>query len=1052
MNQADMTPEEWKRLEALFAAALELPREKRAKFLADQCRDEPEVQRRVENLLENHYRTADSWEKPVVKFPRVGFPLGGYLAEGTLLLDRFKIVRRVGSGGMGDVYEATDLELGRIALKTIRPDIAQNSAILARFKVEVMLARPIRGANVCHIYELYVPPRESGCPCSAFLTMEFLDGVTLAKRIATGDPMAPKEALKVATQLCAALQSIHEAGVVHRDLKPGNIMLVPRNGSEQVVVMDFGLARALAPKSPTDATGLTVAGGIMGTPAYMAPEQFEGGEVSPATDIYALGIVLYELVTGQQPFAALTPFGIAVRHARRPDPPSSIRKGVPHIWDTVISRCMEYDPARRYQSAREVIQALSHPPLASVTLPNNLRLSLTRAGLLTTSAVILAGLMAGGWMLYQAARIQTLSAEAQPFYDRGMMALRDGTYLQATKAFQKVLELDKRYALTHARLADAWAELDFTGQAQSEMLQAAAPEAQSTMPELGREYVDAVRQTLVRDYSAAAQDYEKILDKLPDEQKADGFVDLGRAYEKAGRIKETIASYEQAAKMRPDDPAPFVHLGILKSRQRDPAGAEAAFSKAEALYQAESNLEGQAEVAYQRGYAANEAADSTHAHEYLSRSLEIARQINSPQLEARSLLQLCSVEYHSNEDDKAIEDANHGIEIAREHELEYWSTDGAMRLGNAYLDKGDLAKAELYSQDALRLARENQHPRVEANAAFTLASVRDVQGGRWGEEIAFAQEALKYFKDYGFADAAAAASILIVRSEIGEGHLAQARKDSVELLRASEEASSKVSVEYAENLTGEISLVLEDHPDALSHYKHALSVSRALHDDEADQEIGCAAALWRLGRYSDAEAALKEISPDVRKRSDISISVADTLAPMRLSQGRYLEAINISTHALTDPSQLSVAQIADLTQVRALAESQLHQTEAAQLDIDQLVKLGNDKSDEGITAQAELAKADILLRENHPDKAAPLLEAANQYFSKTGMKESEWRSLFLLAKAANASGDKVNCSKTAAKALDILRNLEQSWGSASFALYSSRPDRRPEIRELTNIR
>ena len=159
----------------------------------------------------------------------------------------------------------------------------------------MILARQVSGPNVCHIYELYVPPRGTGCPCAAFLTMEFLEGVTLADRIAKDGPVAPKEALKIATQLCAALQSIHDAGVVHRDLKPRNVMLVPRNGSEQVVVMDFGLARAVSTDSPADDTGPTLPGLIMGTPAYMAPEQFEGREVSPATDIYALGIVLYEI-------------------------------------------------------------------------------------------------------------------------------------------------------------------------------------------------------------------------------------------------------------------------------------------------------------------------------------------------------------------------------------------------------------------------------------------------------------------------------------------------------------------------------------------------------------------------------------------------------------------------------------------------------------------------------------------------------------------------------------------------------------------------------------
>ena len=172
---------------------------------------------------------------------------------------------------------------------------------------------------------------------------------------------------------------------------------------------------------------------------------------------------------------------------------------------------------------------------------------------------------------------------------------------------------------------------------------------------------------------------------------------------------------------------------------------------------------------------------------------------------------------------------------------------------------------------------------------------------------------------------------------------------------------------------------------------------------------------------------------------------------MSLSQGRYRAVIAISTQALSSSPDIPVGQLAELRQVRALAEGRLGQSTSAHLDADRLLKLGKDNSDESIVSQAELVNGELLLWENHSEKALPLLETANQYFSKTGMKESEWRSLFFLAKAAKASGDNVNCSQNAAKALDILRNLERSWGSSAFAQYSSRPDNRIEMRELSNI-
>ncbi len=1047
-----MTPELYQRLKPLYDAALDIPREKRDAFVAEAYRRDRELGLELEALLKNHEAGGSSLDRPIVNLQEL-IPGQQAFAEGEVLLGQFKIVRHIKSGGMGQVYEATDLLLpkSRLALKTVLPSIAQDASVLARFKEEVTLARQVKGAHICPIYAIYASPVGPGRDSLAFFTMEFLEGITLADGIAAG-LMPPKEAMRIALQLCEALRSIHEASVVHRDLKPNNIMLVSRNGVERAVVMDFGLARSMPADPGAAETGLTKPGMIMGNPGYMAPEQFEpGAKISPATDIYALGIVLYEMVTGRRPFPASTFQSAAMSRSRPPGLPSSIRRGLPAVWDDVISRCLENDPARRYQSADQIIEALHQHNLVIWRFSQGQRIALTPRIAVIAGAVLLVLLGVSVWSLYRTVTTYRPPQEAKRWYLDGVAALRDGTYLTAANSLAMAVKSDPRYALAHARLAEAWAELDSTGEAQQQMLLATAAEQQVSLRDEDKRYIDAVHHTLVRDYSAADQDYEEILKRLPGEEKADGLVDLGRAYEKAGKVKETIASYEQAAKLRPDDPAPFVHLGIWKSRQRDPAGAEASFTRAEELYRAKSNQEGLAEVAYQRGYAANESADSEHALAYLNESLSIARQIDSPQLEARSLTQMSSVKYHSNKDDEAIEDANRAIQIAHENGLEYWSTDGAMRLGNAYLEKGDFTRAEFYSQEALRLAEQNQHPRIEATAKFTLASIRYQQGGKWSEEIKLAKEALEYFKDFGFLDTAATASILIVGGEAGKGDLAQARKDGVELLRLAESAHSNLLIEYAENMVGSVSLEQEDYPEALNHFERALKVSRLLHDDEADQAIGCAAALWRLGRYSDAEAALNEIPDGVRKRTDISLNIDDTVAPMKLSQGKYREAIAISNKVLLNPTGISVAQIADFRQVRALAEGQLRQNRLAQSDADQLLKLGKDNSDDSIIAQAELVNAELLLAENQPRKVLPLLGAATQYFSKGGMKESEWRSYVLQAKAAKALGDTANSSENSAKALDILKNLEHSWGSLNFAQYASRPDCRADIQELSNI-
>ena len=274
-----------------------------------------------------------------------------------LILDRFRIVRFIGRGGMGEVYEARDLQLGRIALKTIRRDLAGTPLMMARFRQEVQLARKITSPNVCRIHELFGLPAGGHRGAAAFLTMEFLDGMALADRIDRDGGLPFPEAELIALQLCAAIQAIHDAGVIHRDIKARNVMLVPRNGTTQAVVMDLGLARESVPR-PDGEASLTLPGAVMGTPEYMAPEQFEGAQATPATDVFGLGVLLYEIVTGKRPFQAATPMGAAAGRAKRPPPASSARQALPRRWDAVINRCLEYDPALRYQSANEVREAL----------------------------------------------------------------------------------------------------------------------------------------------------------------------------------------------------------------------------------------------------------------------------------------------------------------------------------------------------------------------------------------------------------------------------------------------------------------------------------------------------------------------------------------------------------------------------------------------------------------------------------------------------------------------------------------------------------------------
>lgn len=347
-----MTPELSQRLKVLYDSALELPVDARPQFVAEKC--DEELRSELAELLKANPQQPDDNTTPIMNLRDLFQVSARPFAAGEIILGRFKITCRLGSGGMGDVYEAMDLELGQVALKTIRADIAGNPELLSRFKREVQLARKVSGPHVCRIHELFVATG----PHPAFLTMEFLAGVTLAEKMIGSGPLSWQEARTVALEICSGLQAIHEAGIIHRDLKARNIMLASRNERTCAVLMDFGLASEVA--RPTDITpvGLTQAGTILGTPDYMAPEQFEGGTMTPATDIYALGVVLYEIVTGKQPFTGPNPAAAAVQRGKRLIPVSSLQPGLPHAWDDIVGKCLEYKPEDRYGSAAEVAREL----------------------------------------------------------------------------------------------------------------------------------------------------------------------------------------------------------------------------------------------------------------------------------------------------------------------------------------------------------------------------------------------------------------------------------------------------------------------------------------------------------------------------------------------------------------------------------------------------------------------------------------------------------------------------------------------------------------------
>ena len=308
-------------------AALSEPEERRA-LLQNVCPDEPAL---AAELLETVtlQESADPAESPAHG-----------LRPGQIVAERFQIVRPLGEGGMALVYEALDQKLGeRRALKFSKSGHSQT------IPPETRTALRVTHDNICRIHEIHTAT--TGAGPADFISMEYLDGETLLSRWRR-EPISTTDAAEIARQLCRGLDAAHRAHILHRDLKSNNVMLTKHaDGSPRVVITDFGLARALA------GGGKPTSSSISGTPSYIAPERWKGADATPASDVYALGVILYEMLAGELPFSKETPW--KKRLNELPTPPSRSKRAPDLRWDAIVLRCLEPDPAKRFASASDVL-------------------------------------------------------------------------------------------------------------------------------------------------------------------------------------------------------------------------------------------------------------------------------------------------------------------------------------------------------------------------------------------------------------------------------------------------------------------------------------------------------------------------------------------------------------------------------------------------------------------------------------------------------------------------------------------------------------------------
>jgi eukaryotic-like serine/threonine-protein kinase len=368
MNRIGMTSERWHKIKELFSEALDCPESELAQFLNRSCGDDRKLKYEVEKLLDSYNEDDPFLEGPAVAEIASLFKEEGdadFLStsdsseprfeNGIVLNERYQIVRLLGRGGMGEVYLAKDNQINRnVALKVLHAELVSNTELVRRFAIEAEAASALNHPHIMTIYE--ISKTDDG---SLFLVGEYVEGLPLYRVI--GKTLKPETALEFGIQVASALSAAHEAGITHRDIKPENI-IVRQDG--YIKVLDFGLAKlardgktphSSGSEEPTKALHLTKPGSIMGTAAYMSPEQARGVNVDSRTDIWSLGVVLYEMITGTKPFSGETTTDIIVSVLKSEPPPMiSLENELPAELDWIVSKALAKDVDARYQTAKEL--------------------------------------------------------------------------------------------------------------------------------------------------------------------------------------------------------------------------------------------------------------------------------------------------------------------------------------------------------------------------------------------------------------------------------------------------------------------------------------------------------------------------------------------------------------------------------------------------------------------------------------------------------------------------------------------------------------------------
>jgi len=990
-------------------------------------------------------------------------------------ISHYRIIKKLGAGGMGEVFLAEDIVLTRkVAIKMLPTRSIGNEQAKKRLLREARAAATLDHPNICPIHEV----GEEGD--SAFIVMQYIEGTTLACSI-QNSPLSPLEIADIGIQASAALAEAHSHGIIHRDIKPQNIMVTPRG---QVKILDFGLAKILEDElhKPDEAgSRLTDTGEVLGTVGYMSPEQLKDLPIDARSDLFSLGVTLYECATGKAAFSGSSRIQICMQVIQFDPPrPSHLNPDIPFELDNVILKALAKDAEARYQSSAEMLADLSNlraalqdgnaitrpltPAPGSFRTPAEIGLSgkfrkaslRAKVGLLLVPLLIV-GVLAGIRIL-QSSPYQP-SPDAKRWYDRGTTAIREGAYYQASKSLESAVNLDDKFALAHARLAEAYVEIDNTDRAMEELIRAISlVRDRAALPNVDAMYLDAIEATVRRDFASAIDYYRKIAEQASDSGKASAYVDLGRSYEKNENIDNAIERYTEAANADPQSATAFLRLAILYGRRQDLKNATEAFDKAETIYQTMSNQEGVAEVLYQRGTLFSKIRKLAEAKIQLEKALEMSQAAadNKYQL-VRTQLQLSSVYYAEGNTERAKDIATKAIGLAEQNNIRNLATNGLIDLGHTLMARGEFNEAGKYFKQALNFARMDRARRTEARAKLGLGTVT-YQQGNIDEATSLLQEALDFYQPAGYRKETSIALTMLGRAHGAKGDYEIALKTFEQQLQLAKNIDDPAQV-AASHLSIAILLgaELERYAEALSHLDESYRINEKLgvQIGMAYDQMNRGAFLFQLGRYDEARAALDQaFSISNRTEADFKLVLAWvhlTNSQMALSKQRFPEARAEGQKALDLGGNEAKDVALQAKQTIGMAQALSGAPQPARRLCEEAVATAKEVNSPRLLSTALLALAEVLLLGNDATGALATSRQAQGMFAPSGQQDSEWRAWLIAARASQLAGNKSAAQEYASRADGLCQGLQQKWGAESYNAYSRRPDIQNYRRQLEQI-